>query len=86
MSQTDDKMVGMGPLIQPLIKLLASVAVIDQHVDARAGYCCCGADMEHHPDPMECGHTPVDAGEYAFRGLTDEAKRLQKALLELEQA
>lgn len=86
MSQTDDKMVGMGPLIQPLIKLLASVAVMDQYVDVRAGHCCCGADMKHHPDPMECGHSPVDAGEYAFRGLKDEAQRLREALMELEQA
>lgn len=87
MSQTEDKTVQrLTPLVQPLIELLDSVTVMDQYADVRAGHCCCGADMEHHPDPMECGHSPVDAGEYAFWCLKNEAQRLREALMELEQA
>jgi len=25
------------------------------------GVCCCGDDMDNHPNPMYCGHSPVDS-------------------------
>lgn len=28
------------------------------------GVCCCGSDMDHHEDPYNCGHSPVDAYHY----------------------
>lgn len=31
-----------------------------------SGTCCCGNDMEKHPDPMSCGHTPVDRWDYSL--------------------
>jgi len=32
--------------------------------DFADGWCCCGDDMLKHSSPMDCGHTPVDMGEY----------------------
>jgi len=35
-----------------------------EHADMSEGVCCCGDNMEGHSDPMNCGHSPVDMGEY----------------------
>ena len=35
-----------------------------EHADMADGVCCCGDNMENHSEPMNCGHSPVDAGEY----------------------
>lgn len=45
------------------------------------GSCCCGDDMERHSDPMSCGHTPVDHGEYVARGVYESAVEPARALL-----
>ena len=47
-------------LREALNGLLTSV----EHADFEDGRCCCGDDMLHHQSPMDCGHTPVDMGEY----------------------
>ena len=47
-------------LREALDGLLTSV----EHADFADGWCCCGDDMLHHQSPMDCGHTPVDMGEY----------------------
>lgn len=47
-------------LREALDGLLTSV----EHADFEDGWCCCGDDMLHHQSPMDCGHTPVDMGEY----------------------
>lgn len=43
--------------------LNAYMAAIE-HADMSDGVCCCGDNMEGHSDPMNCGHSPVDMGEY----------------------
>lgn len=35
-----------------------------ERADFADGLCCCGGDTLHHKSPMDCGHTPVDMGEY----------------------
>ena len=35
-----------------------------EHADMADGVCCCGDNMEGHSEPMNCGHSPVDMGEY----------------------
>lgn len=35
-----------------------------EHCSVTTGYCMCGDDMSRHPDPMTCGHSPVDMGQY----------------------
>ena len=47
-------------LLEALDGLLTSV----EHADFAEGWCCCGDDMLHHQNPMDCGHMPVDMGEY----------------------
>ena len=42
-----------------------------EHADMADGVCCCGDNMDNHSEPMNCGHSPVDAGEYhAHQALT----------------
>lgn len=48
--------------------------------DTSTGCCCCGEDMERHSDPMYCGHSPVDQGEYIAAGVIEEARALLKTL------
>jgi len=43
--------------------LEACIASIE-HADMSEGCCCCGEDMLNHSSPMDCGHAPVDIGEY----------------------
>jgi len=48
-------------------KLRAALIVWEAAYDntlMRSGVCCCGDDMETHSPPMNCGHSPVDSGEY----------------------
>lgn len=59
-------------LLEKLQQLLSAY----EQADHRAGYCCCGDDMERHGDPMDCGHTPVDAGEYAADNVIRDVKAL----------
>lgn len=59
-------------LLEKLQQLLSAY----EQADHRAGYCCCGDDMERHGDPMGCGHIPVDAGEYAADNVIRDVKAL----------
>ena len=54
--------------------LLASV----EHANFEEGWCCCGDDMLHHQNPMDCGHTPVDMGEYHASLAIKEARAALK--------
>ena len=48
-------------------KLRAALVVWEAAYDntlMRSGVCCCGEEMETHSNPMYCGHSPVDSGEY----------------------
>ena len=43
---------------------LESAAATMRNTDQRSGVCCCGDNMEGHSNPMDCGHSPVDHGEW----------------------
>lgn len=43
-----------------------------QHCEILEGVCCCGDNMENHPSPMNCGHSPVDHGAYHAAQLLDQ--------------
>ena len=51
-------------------KLAVAVEAIEacvaslERADTTEGVCCCGDSMEQHSDPMSCGHSPVDMGNY----------------------
>jgi len=57
-----------------ILRLTARVAELEgalggcvaaiEHADMSDGVCCCGDNMEGHSDPMNCGHSPTDMGEY----------------------
>ncbi len=57
-------------LVDALTRLLATV----ERLDISEGVCCCGDSMENHSNPMVCGHSPVDMGEY-HHGAAIEAAR-----------
>lgn len=37
-----------------------------------SGVCCCGDEMDTHPEPMSCGHTPVDQWHYSLSQWLDQ--------------
>lgn len=39
-----------------------------------SGVCCCGDSMDNHPNPMNCGHSPLDMWDNAVANLLKEAK------------
>ena len=41
------------------------------------GVCGCGASMEGHPDPLDCGHTATDAAAYTIFCFQRELEKLQ---------
>ena len=48
-----------------LLGLVSSAESIFINCHTSAGVCCCGDNMDGHSDPMACGHSPVDMGEYS---------------------
>lgn len=65
-------------LMQELMTALESCLASLERADIREGYCCCGSDMERHDDPMSCGHSPIDAGEYYTGQIMEEARKVLK--------
>ena len=47
-----------------LEKALNGCIAAIEHANMADGVCCCGDNMEGHSEPMNCGHSPVDMGEY----------------------
>jgi len=45
--------------------LVAANHIIDE-IGIVSGVCCCGDSMDRHASPMDCGHSPVDSGEYHY--------------------
>ena len=45
-----------------------------ERADTAEGVCCCGENMESHGDPMNCGHSPVDMGDYYARKALEAAR------------
>lgn len=64
--------------IERLTDSLERMIACVERADVRAGWCCCGDSMENHGNPMDCGHSPVDMGEY----YTSSALELAKTVLE----
>ncbi len=48
-----------------LRSLVDSAHGIFANCEVSAGVCCCGENMDGHSNPMECGHSPVDMGDYS---------------------
>jgi hypothetical protein len=61
-----------------LLGTIAELLSIIDHIGIAEGYCCCGDSMEHHANPMDCGHSPVDAGYYYHGPVVDRAIQLIK--------
>lgn len=53
--------------------LLACAGALEQ-ADTSEGFCCCGDSMERHGNPMDCGHSPVDAGDYQASQVIAQAR------------
>ena len=72
------------PAAQPDPREAALRAALDglltlvEHANFEEGWCCCGDDMLHHQSPMDCGHTPVDMGEYHASLAIKEARAALK--------
>ena len=63
--------------IHQLRGLVSGVIEMLENCTVSSGVCCCGDSMHNHADPMTCGHSAVDSGEYAARHWLEDA---QKAL------
>ena len=57
-----------------LLEIVKSVEGMVSNCDVSSGVCCCGDSMDKHPDPMYCGHSPVDSGVYAAESLLKKAR------------
>lgn len=57
-----------------LTKALEACVASLERVDTAEGVCCCGDSMDRHSDPMSCGHSPVDMGDY-YAGKALESAR-----------
>ena len=51
------------------------------NVSMKSGVCCCGDDMENHENPMNCGHSPLDSGEY-YAALAIDKTRVALSTIE----
>ncbi len=47
-----------------LVEALKACVSSLERADTAEGVCCCGDNMESHGAPMNCGHSPVDMGDY----------------------
>ena len=57
-----------------LYAALEACVVSLERANTEEGVCCCGDSMDRHSDPMHCGHSPVDMGDY-YAGQALEAAR-----------
>lgn len=55
-----------------IVRLLDNAAAIFSNCVVEDGVCCCGDNMSNHPQPMNCGHSPVDHGAYVTAQWMDE--------------
>ena len=54
--------------------LIAGAIQLVENCPVETGICCCGDNMERHPSPMNCGHTPTDMGGYQALQWLDAAR------------
>jgi len=57
-----------------LVEVLKACVSSLERADTAEGVCCCGDNMESHGDPMNCGHSPVDMGDYYARKALEAAR------------
>ncbi len=63
-----------------LYAALEACVVSLERANTEEGVCCCGDSMDRHSDPMHCGHSPVDMGDYyAGQALAAARAALAKA-------
>lgn len=67
-----------------LAHAVKQVLDINHHASFQSGVCCCGSEMSRHDNPVHCGHSPVDSGEYygdmALQELQDASECLKEWL------
>lgn len=67
----------MSPALIDRVKAcLQNLVATVEMSDTSSGCCCCGDDMERHSNPMYCGHSPVDQGDYIASKNIEEARAL----------
>ncbi len=57
-----------------LVDVLKACVFSLERADTAEGVCCCGDNMESHGDTMNCGHSPVDMGDYYARKALEAAR------------
>lgn len=50
--------------VAELLEALEALTSTMENCSVTAGVCMCGDSMEGHANPMDCGHSPVDMGQY----------------------
>lgn len=68
------------PEIKALVDALNACAASLERADTEEGVCCCGDDMASHGDPINCGHIPVDMGNYYAGKALDAARAALRAI------
>lgn len=53
-----------------------------EHSPVSSGVCMCGSPTDGHESALDCGHSPVDSGEYYLSELAREAATLLAKPLE----
>lgn len=66
----------MSTLVQRMAASMKLLIETIQQSDTSQGYCCCGDSIEKHSNPMYCGHSPVDMGDYYAAKAVEEAQAL----------
>lgn len=62
-----------------LVAALQNLLHLADEFGIQSGVCCCGDDMKRHGNPMDCGHSPVDSGEYYTASAIEEARKALSA-------
>lgn len=68
------------PRVKALVEALNGCIVAIEHANMADGVCCCGDNMEGHSEPMNCGHSPVDMGEYHAHQVLTAARAALRAI------
>ena len=63
------------------VKALGACIASLERADTSEGVCCCGDDMKTHSDPMSCGHSPVDMGDYYAQSALEAAHAILKEIV-----
>lgn len=69
-----EKLAAAEAVIETLMGALDACMASIEHADMSDGVCCCGDSMEGHSDPMSCGHSPTDMGEYYAMRAVESAR------------